>query len=204
MTLIEVFVPSGVLDDSTRTTLGERLVVELVSGPGTPADVIERARESTWLVFHEPQLFVGGHPVDGDPPRFYVRVTVPGGEVTDGMRAEIVARITRVLAEQSEDPDRFGEHLHAWVQIVEVADGGLGAFGRPLSTAEITGFIVCGAQPARNEANGEADVAIDPVCGMTVKLDDHSIVLEQGGRTVGFCSLICRDIFVKRALGTDS
>lgn len=206
MTLIEVFVPKDVLDDARRTALGERLVTELISAPGAPAELIRRGRDATWLVFHEPQLFTVGGRVAGadEPPCFHVRITVPGGEITDGMRTEMVARITRVLAEHDDDPRRFEEQPHAWVQIDEVPDGNLGSFGRPLSTAEITGYVVSGELPVPNGPTPASTAVIDPICGMTVELDDDAITLERDGVLVGFCCLACRDLFAASGAETVS
>lgn len=200
MTLIEVFVPGGALSDADRTALGERLVTGLVAAPGAPADLVQRARDATWLVFHEPELFtVGGRAVAAEePPRYHVRITVPGGEINDGMRSEMVARITRVLAEQDDDPDRLHEQAHAWVQIEEVRDGNLGAFGRPLASAEITGHIVSGERPERQLSTTASSTVIDPICGMTVEVGADAITVEHDGEIVGFCSATCREIFAER------
>ncbi|MGH2587441.1 MAG: hypothetical protein ACRDJE_21200, partial [Dehalococcoidia bacterium] len=80
-----------------------------------------------------------------------------------------------------------------------VPDGNLGAFGRVMRLADIMKMIVNpgdkpteSSLPADQAASG---TAVDPICGMTVRLTETAITLEQNGTTVGFCSTACRDIF---------
>lgn len=203
MNLIELFSPKGALRDDQRRRLGERLVTELIRADGAPPDLIARGRDLTWLVVHEPEVWtVGGQPADpGDPPRYLVRASVPGGHMNDGMRAELVRRLTRVIAEVDDDPQRIYEHPHAWVHINEVPSGHMGAFGQVMPTVDIVRMVVTGDVPSGPVA---ADVAaghdvpvtvVDPVCGMTVVRDDHAITMDVDGTTHGFCSPSCRDVF---------
>lgn len=203
-TLVELFAPKGSVTEERRRRLGERLVTELISAPGAPADLVERGRAISWLVVHEPEVWiVGGRRVDAsEPPRFIVRVSVPGGHLNDAMRAEMVARITRVLAEDDADPQRLYRDPDAWVQIIEVPDGNIGAFGRVMSTADITGLVVHGAPPEQTApaGNGHGDaLAVDPICGMTVAPTDDAIAFARDGVTYFFCSEACRDLFAGRA-----
>lgn len=205
MTLIELFAPRASLRDDQRRRLSERLVTELISAEGAPADLIERGRSITWLVVHEPEVWsVGGQVVDPtDPPPYVVRANVPGGHLTDGMKAELVRRVTRAIAEVDDDPQRVYERPDAWVHINEVPSGNIGAFGQVMATGDITRYVVSGqmpapAAPAAGAAPGDdaaAEAVVDPVCGMTVELTEDSITLQLDSTTFGFCSHSCRDIF---------
>lgn len=202
MNLVELLAPRGSLRDDQRRRLGERLVTELISADGAPPELIERARAVTWLVVHEPGLWtIGGRPLDAtDGPRYLVRVTVPGGHLTDGMRAEMVARLTRVIAEVDDDPRRIYEEPTAWVHVIELPSGNIGAFGQVVSTADITRMVVTGEKPATATGGTgrvrAVDTVIDPICGMSVELTDGAITVAVDGTRHGFCSPGCRDIFV--------
>jgi YHS domain-containing protein len=202
MNLIELFVPTGSINEEQRATLGQRLVTELIAAPGAPVELIERGRSISWLVIHEPDVWtVGGRPVDPtEPPRYLVRLSVPGGHLDDGMRAEIVGRITRVLTEVDGDTSRLNRQPDAWVQIIEVPDGNLGAFGHVLPTSAITEFVVTGRElSAPGEPEGETSATlVDPICGMTMALTQSAITLESAGVTYAFCSTTCRDLFAAR------
>lgn len=207
MTLIELFAPKGALDDTRRRRLGERIVTELIHAGGAPADVIERARELTWLVIHEPDTWtVAGRPVEPDaPPRYIVRMTVPGGHMDEAMRAEAVARITRALAETEDDPERLLREPDARVYLIDVLDGYIGAFGRPVSTDDIIRMVVepghravLAGGAADHDASPDSRSLIDPICGMTVDLNDSALTLVHEGTTYAFCNPSCRDIFMAR------
>jgi YHS domain-containing protein/phenylpyruvate tautomerase PptA (4-oxalocrotonate tautomerase family) len=199
MTLIELFIPNGSLVSAHRRRLSHRLVTELVAAPGAPPDLVERGRAITSVVVHEPSHWsVGGRDVEAtDPPRYVVRVTVPAGHLNDGTRAEIVTRITRVLADGDDNPARLFEQPDAWVHLIEVPDGNIGAYGQILPTDAITNFVVHGKSPGRSARTDDAGPAttIDPICGMTVSLTDNAITLQRTGVTYGFCTPACRDIF---------
>lgn len=202
MNLVELFAPKGALSERDQQRLGERLITELISASGAPTDLIERGRGISWLVVHEPEVWVvGGRRIDAsEQPRFVVRVSVPGGHLTDGMRAEMVTRITRVLAEHDDAPERFYDAPDAWVQIVEVADGSTGAFGQPLRTRDITAYVVSGDKPPVEQTGQRSPSAtvVDPICGMTVEISPDALTLELDGVTYGFCSIACRDLFGAR------
>ena len=199
MTLIELFAPKGCLSEVQRQLLSERLVTDLIIAEGAPAEIVQRARDMTWLVVHEPEIWtVGGQRITATgTPRFLVRVTMPGGNLNDAMRGELITRATRVLAEVVGDPDRCYREPIAWVQIVEAPDGNLGAFGRVMRTTDILHLAVHGELPQQNVDEGLlADTAIDPICGMIVSLTADSIDIEQDGTKFAFCSTTCRDTFL--------
>lgn len=200
MMLMELFVPQGVLTAARRLRVSERLVTEVMSAENAPADLIERGRAMTYVVVHESEAMVGGRPVAASaPPHYVVRVSVPAEHNTDGIRAELVARITRVLAEVDDDPQRLYQEPHVWVHIIEVPDGNMGAFGQVVRIGDIMKLVVnSGAKPTGRgtpPAKAAPATAIDPICGMTVALTDTAITLVQDGNTYAFCCTACRDVF---------
>jgi phenylpyruvate tautomerase PptA (4-oxalocrotonate tautomerase family) len=123
MMLIEMFVPQGSLTEEQRLRVSERLVTAVMSAENAPADLLARGRAMTYVAIHESAALVSGRPPGAtDPPQYVVRVSVPGAHNTDAIRAEIVARVTRVLAELDDDPQRLYREPHAWVQIIEVPE----------------------------------------------------------------------------------
>jgi YHS domain-containing protein/phenylpyruvate tautomerase PptA (4-oxalocrotonate tautomerase family) len=205
MMLIELFAPKGALSDADRSRLSERLVTEVMTAEGMSADVLERARAMSWLVIHEPEVWtVGGESTDQlDGPRYVVRVNVPDGHLSDAMRAELVRRVTRVLAENDDDPQRLYQEPHAWVHIVELSDGNAGAFGQVMHTSDIMKLVVNGIVPEGDDHVVEeaVDTVVDPICGMSVALTADAITLEHEGVTYGFCGSMCRDMFIEQQAG---
>ena len=125
---------------------------------------------------------------------------MPARHLTDGMRGELVAPVTRVLSEFEEDPQRLYREPSVWVHLVEVPDGNMGAFGRVLHLADIMKMVV-NPEPKPAERGEPADepappgTAVDPICGMCVALTDTTITLEHDGTTHAFCCGGCRDVF---------
>jgi hypothetical protein len=74
VTLIELFALKGCLSEVQRQLLGERLVTDLISAEGAPAEMVQRARDMTWLVVHEPVIWTvcGQRVAATDAPRFFV------------------------------------------------------------------------------------------------------------------------------------
>jgi YHS domain-containing protein len=194
MNLIELFLPEGALGPAARRRVAERLVTDLLDAPGMPEEVLARGRAMTWSVVHEPAVWTaGGHAVVGgadEPTRALVRATVPGGHLDATMRAELVARLTHVVTD--EDPA-----AEVRVQVVEAPDRSTGLFGQVVSNAAMVDFVVTGRWPEPAEpgdASG-APTTVDPICGMTVVLDESARTLEHDGTVHGFCSDACRDLF---------
>jgi len=199
MTFIELFDPKGCLSRAQRLQLSERLVTELISAEGTPAEMVRRARGTTWLVVHEPEIWtVGGQPVATDAPCYLVRLSMPGGHLNDGMRGELITRVTRVLAEVGGAPDRLYQEPIAWVQIVELPDGNFGTFGQVMSASDMVGFVANGEVPGPGTAGeaSSAGTATDPVCGMRVALGADAISADHDDMTYAFCGATCRDSFL--------
>jgi phenylpyruvate tautomerase PptA (4-oxalocrotonate tautomerase family) len=142
MPFVEVFSPKGCVSEEQRKRISERLVAEVMRGEGAPDT--EAARSLSWLLWHEPEVWgIGGRTIsDGEPPRYVVRVTVPAASLDDEKRAEIVRRVTQVLAEVDEDPGRmFGLPIASFVLLNEIPEGNWGSLGQVFRFPEIEAFI---------------------------------------------------------------
>ena len=129
MPFVEVFAPHGSVDPEQRTRISSMLVAEVMRAEGAPET--EAPRSSSWTDVKYWTVF---QPTDArEPAHYVVRISVPAASMTDEKRADIVARVSKVLADA--DAHRFRPHRRptAWVQIMEVAD----ADGRVVRFAEI-------------------------------------------------------------------
>lgn len=206
MMLMELFAPQGALTEEQRLQVSEWLVAAVFQAEHAPAELLARGRALTQVMIHESAALVGGRPVDPtSPPRFVVRVSVPAGHNTDATRAELVKRVTRVLADIDDDPQRLYREPHAWVQIIEVPDGNMGTLGQVVRIGDIMRLVIDpeAAPAASGPATGTVATAIDPICGMAVALTDATITLVQDGETHAFCCTACRDLFAtQRGIAT--
>ena len=143
MPFVEVFATATREDQ--RAAICERLVGEVMNAEG--AQDSESARAISWLVWHDVAAWsVGGRPPKAsEPPRYVVRVSVPAGSMNDQKRSEMVTRVTTVLAEVDDDPDRMANEPVAWVDITEVPEGNWGALGRVVTFPEIAEYVLTGA-----------------------------------------------------------
>ncbi|MEU9831786.1 tautomerase family protein [Streptosporangium sp. NPDC048047] len=144
MPFVELFVPKGSLDQERREMIGGRLVSEVMIAEGAPDT--ETARSISWLVVNEVDAwFVGGRRLPaGEKPKYVVRVGVPAGSMDDGKRRDIVRRVTRVLADADEDPERFTQAATAWVHINEIPEGNWGARGEIVRVEDIVALVAGG------------------------------------------------------------
>jgi YHS domain-containing protein/phenylpyruvate tautomerase PptA (4-oxalocrotonate tautomerase family) len=202
MMFIELFFPKGALSEEQRRQIAERLVTEVMYEESAPASVLEAGRALTQVVIHEPDTWIiGGRSVDpSEPPRYVVRVSVPGSWRKEGS-AWLISRVTQVLAEADANPQRLYQEPHAWVHVVGIPEGSCGAFGQVMRSTDITRLIT---KPYREAPEGSIPTqelapgtAIDPICGMTVALTDTTIMLEYEGTTYAFCSPACRAVFAE-------
>jgi YHS domain-containing protein len=202
MIFIELFTHKGALSTEQRHLLSKRLI-EVLSEESAPAEVIEAWRGISQVVFHEPDTWsVGGRVVDPtEPPRYAVRVSVPGAWRKE-MSAYVISRFTQVLAEADADPQRLYREPHAWVHIIGIPEGSCGAFGQVMRSTDIIKMVTKPFReapenriPADKAAPG---AAIDPICGMTVTLTDASITLEHEGGIYAFCCVGCRSVFAEQ------
>lgn len=198
MMFVEVFVPAGRLDPDQRLVLASRMVAELNEEADAPDSVLDGARQLTQVVVHEPTVWVVGDETSDHASRYLVRVTMPGAWNNKDMGGYLIPRITSALAAVDPDPDRLYREPRAWVQLVGLKEGSLGASGQVMTITDITRLITKdyreSGEPVATAAPG---TAIDPTCGMTVSLDDDAITAELDGVTYGFCAAVCRKVFVE-------
>ncbi|MFC4906967.1 tautomerase family protein [Actinomadura gamaensis] len=144
MPFVELFVRRGTLAPERRDEIGGRLVSEVMLAEGAPDT--ETARAISWLVVNEIDAwFVGGRPLPADEkPKYVVRVGVPAGSMNDDKRRDIVERVTRVLADADDEPERFTQAATAWVHINEIPEGNWGARGKIVRTEDIVALVANG------------------------------------------------------------
>jgi YHS domain-containing protein/phenylpyruvate tautomerase PptA (4-oxalocrotonate tautomerase family) len=209
MMFIELFVPKGTLSEEQRRRLSERLITEFMTEEeeqGAPSGVIEANRAIQQVVVHQPDTWiVGGKPVNlNELPRYLVRVSVPGSW-RKPMSAEVISRVTRVLAEADPNPQRLYQESVAWVHVIGVPEGSYGMFGKALEGTDLVRLIT---RPFRESPERAALIksappgtAIDPICGMTLPPSDTALTLEHEGTTYCFCSAGCRQVFLEELRG---
>ncbi len=144
MPFVEVFSTPGAPRPEQKAQIAERLVREVMAGEGAPDT--EYAREISWLVWHDLAAWsIGGRATRaGEPPRYVVRVTVPAASLTDEKRSAIVSRVTRVLADADDDPDRFYTSAASFVLLTEIPEGNWGGIGRVVRFDEIANYVMTG------------------------------------------------------------
>lgn len=161
MPFVEVFSSaSSSLSEEKRKRISERLVSEVMEGEGAPDN--EATRSLSWLVWHEPQLWsIGGRAVQAGERAFYVvRVSMPAASLDDEKRAEVVKRVTQVLADADDDPDRFYQAPPvSFVLINEVPEGNWGSAGMVFRFPDIVSYIVKGVPGQVSE--GEVREALE-------------------------------------------
>jgi YHS domain-containing protein/phenylpyruvate tautomerase PptA (4-oxalocrotonate tautomerase family) len=205
MRFVEVFVPKGVLTEDQVGRLAQRLTLhglyaDDAEGGGTiSADpgVLEFLEDITHVVVHELDTWVvGGRRLrPGGPPRFVVRVLVPGPWRKE-LSQHLITEITRVLAEFDPEPDRLYRQPHAEVYVLGVPEGGYGAFGQVVGESAMAEMI---SAARRGEGDAPPGMAVDPVCGATVALDgSDAVTAVVDGTTYGFCCNGCRRHFLTR------
>lgn len=217
MMFVELFVPKGRFSAEEQSGLAARLTLgglleqfaaleegaaadpsadRSASGSAPPA-VLALMESITHVVVHEVATWiVGGRPHDRTgPTRYFVRAYVPGRWRKE-LTGFLVTSITRALSQAEGGSERLYREPHAEVHVLGVPEGGYGAFGRSVGESDLLDMI--------HEAAGDAvepaptGSALDPVCGMTVPINDQAVSLEHNGRTLYFCCSACRRHFVDR------
>ncbi len=205
MLLIEVFVPEGALSEEERQALGRRMIDTLMVEDDSHAiEVIDAQRTITQVLVHEPATWVLGHRPTADPgvpPRYLVRLTVPASWRKE-MSGRAVQIVTGVLAETERaagrDPERVRREPHAVILVEGISEGGIGIHGRAMGSLDLMELV---SRPYRDNAtagpvrNALRDKLVDPVCGMSVHLDDSTPTLVHEGTLYGFCHGLCRRAF---------
>ncbi|MGW0825365.1 hypothetical protein [Streptomyces sp. NPDC002845] len=205
MLLIEVFVPKGALSEEERQALGRRLIDTLLVEDGSHAiEVLDAQRTLTHVLVHEPATWVLGQRPSADPakpPRYLVRVTVPAAWRKE-MSGYVMPIVTDALAETERaagrDPGRVRSEPHAVILVDGISEGGVGIHGKAMGTLEIAELLTrahrdnAAGRPAPSPAQGKL---LDPICGMSVDLDDSTPTLVHEGTLYGFCHGLCRRVF---------
>ncbi|ASR37056.1 hypothetical protein BAY61_21030 [Prauserella marina] len=205
MLLIEVFIPRDTLSEREQRVLARRLIDGLMVEDDSHAiEIIEAQRLLTQVLVHEPSTWVLGQrpaTAPSNPPRYLVRVTVPASWRKD-VAEHTVRFVTSVLArterEAGRDPERIVREPHAVVLVDGVTEGGIGIHGRAMGTMELTELV---SRPYRDRAadspapEPEDGTVTDPICGMSVTLDDNALTLVHEGVRYGFCHGLCRRAF---------
>ncbi|MDA0567877.1 hypothetical protein LG943_26675 [Streptomonospora sp. S1-112] len=175
---------------------------------------------ATWVLGERPAAD------PASPPRYLVRITVPASWRKE-MSGPVVEIVTGVLAETERlagrDPERVRREPHATVLVDGIGEGGIGVGGRVMGSMDLMEFVsrpyrdTTAARPAPGGAPGEAPeppggaapeesraapsprprTLVDPVCGMSVELDDSALTLVHDGVLYGFCHGLCRRAFAE-------
>lgn len=198
MMVVEVFVTEGALTAEQRRRLAERMLTELMAEESAPESVMDGARRLTHVLVHEPQTWVSG---GADAPRYLVRLTVPGSWNNKELGAHLIPRITALIAEFEDDPQRLYREPHCLVQIVGLHEHSVGTLGRVTTSTDITKLITSDYRESAAQAEAAPGTAIDPVCGMTVDLATATFTLEHDGTTYAFCAPVCRKVFAEELAG---
>ena len=201
MLLIEVFVPRGALSEEERQALGHRLIDTLMVEDDSHAiEIIDAQRMITQVLVHEPATWVlGQRPTadPADPPRYLVRVTVPASWRKE-MSDHAVGIITGVLAETERAAGRVRHDPHAVILVDGISEGGIGIHGRVMGSLDLVELV---SRPYRDNLtagpvpNPPPGKLIDPICGMSVDVDDSTLTLVHDGVLYGFCHGLCRRAF---------
>ncbi|UNZ19675.1 hypothetical protein [Streptomyces sp. 891-h] len=213
MLLIEVFTPKGALSEEEQQALGKRLIDTLMVEDDSHAiEVIEAQRRLTQVLVHEPATWVLGERPAADaaaPPRYLVRVTVPASwrkemsEYTVRIVSEVLAETERAAGR---DPERIRREPHAVVLVDGISEGGVGLYGRAMSSLDLTELVSRpyrdraaaagpGAASGPPEPNPPGGKLTDPVCGMSVDLEESTLTLVHQGALYAFCHGLCRRAF---------
>ncbi len=189
MMTIELFVNNGT---SRTQELAERLLTDLITEEAAPDEVIDRARELTHVIVHEPAVWATG---GAATPRYLVRLTVPGSWNTTQFGTHMIPRITTIIGEFEDDPARLTDQPHCLVQVVGLKEHSVGTLGRVTTSTDITRLITENYRGTDKQV--AAGAAVDPVCGMTVDLATATLTLDHEGTTYAFCAPACRKVFAE-------
>jgi hypothetical protein len=202
MNLFEITYPAGALDAEERQALAGGLLAGYLVEPDAPREAVERAGRMTHVWFHEADTWVtgGSNPTDArrsEPsgrPRQPVVVTVT---VPEAWRAELaphaIGAVRSALARHAPHI-ALHEEGAVWVNVVGVAEGSIGMDARPARSADIVRGLTRDVEIPDAAPDGGA---VDPVCGMTVRVGPRTSVLVHDGRTVAFCGEGCRAVYAE-------
>ncbi|WP_017591662.1 YHS domain-containing protein [Nocardiopsis potens] len=204
MFFIEVFIPKGALDPERRRLLMQRLgsIDELLLGEPMHPEAERTMRSCYQAVLHEQEIWTVGGDLwsEGDPPRYVVRLQVPGSWRKE-MAEHLIPIFLRVIGEIDGDPEGVAWEPRALVNVVGVPEGSVGVFGGPMRSEDLGLRIGRSFREVRRRGETEPGprpgAVYDPMCGMTIELATAEFTLEHGGEVYGFCCDPCRTAFRK-------
>ncbi|TNC20198.1 YHS domain-containing protein [Amycolatopsis alkalitolerans] len=201
MMFVEVCYPPGALSAGQRRILGERLVTDVMQAGDSdaPEAVIVAGRSLCHVLFHETDdWYVAGRSREpGAAPPYLVRVTVPESW-REEMAPHLVKAFTQVFADIDAQPSRLYDEPVCWIHVLGLREGGAGAMGRPLSSADLLRMITKPHRDAPRSAEGlPPGTGLDPVCGMTVPFKHAAATVEHEGTRYAFCSKGCHEVFAE-------
>lgn len=190
MYLAEVLVPPATWMDDIRAEVAERVLVALTRHDEAPSQAEVNLRRSWHVIVHEPATWVTGH----EGQAAVIRIAAPAmSMMTDEGRAEVIARVTGPVM------DMLGADAHVTVHLSEHPDGTVGLDGQVVHEADVVRTVIGDAPVQTEQAIRAGDAtATDPVCGMSVSLEDSPITLQHGDDAYAFCCEGCRDVFAER------
>ncbi|WP_026925235.1 YHS domain-containing protein [Glycomyces arizonensis] len=186
MMLIELLIPPTAPDEPAPSELAERLLGAVTHAEGASPEEDEAHRAIWQVLVRRTDAWLGGTVPHGN--RYVVRIDFPAVMLSDEGRAHFYARIA----------DAFpGDAVSVYIN--PVAEGDFGTGGAAMRSADFVREMVAGEEerPAVPVEPGAAS-AVDPVCGMTVKLSEDAILLEHEGAVYAFCNSGCREVFSER------
>lgn len=204
MNLVEIRCPRGSLDDADQAALAGDITAGFVGdhiADEIPDETLSRARAMTHIGFGALDAWTSGDGPwqPGDTPPLWITVTVPELWRDETSRHVIgwIRRAVRRLDSRHHWERSIGE---LWINVVGIADGSIGLDGKPASADDVVALMTeeFRARFDAGEVDLPADVVIDPMCGMKVKLRPGAITLEHAGSTLGFCARNCRDAYARR------
>lgn len=206
MMLIEIAHPAGRLDDHDRELAGRAITDLFLGVDGAPhghaVETIRRARTATHIAFRELQGWrTGDGPVAPDAaPPLIITLTVPEAWCREGGARTFIGLLRTAVRRLDDHHGWKRPRGSLWVRVDGVPDGSIGLDGYPATGDDVLAFLTEEFQAARE--NGTAAPVPegrlpDPICGMTVSDGKGSLVMEDGGERLGFCSQGCQDAYVK-------
>jgi phenylpyruvate tautomerase PptA (4-oxalocrotonate tautomerase family) len=139
MPMIDIKLPKGALDETTRAALADRLTTTLLKWEKAPDNDFTRA--ITWVYFDDRELHVTGGPNVGKD-HYVVLVTVPEGALSERRKEGLVQEATEAFIEVTGmEAEGFDDRVRIWVHIHEVPEGHWGAAGQIVRYKDIVAMV---------------------------------------------------------------
>lgn len=186
MMLMELLIPPSTPDGAAPSELAERLLDAVTRMEGATPEENEKTRALWQVLVRRTDAWVGG--TGSHDARYVVRIDFPAQMLSDEGRAHFYTRVAEAFP---------GEQVSVYIN--PVAEGDFGTGGEAFRSADFVREMVADEEerPAVPVEPGAAS-AVDPVCGMTVKMGEDAIVLEHEGDLYAFCNSGCREVFSER------